>query len=52
VFQDFRDRWIGEGERQYIRKLLKKCQNDVSKASTVSGLDRSYIYKLKRRHAL
>jgi len=51
-FKDFRERWIDQGEREYVSKLLERHQRNVSAAAEAAGLDRTYIYRLIRKHGL
>jgi DNA-binding NtrC family response regulator len=47
-FRDFRD----ELEREYVRRLLERHRGNAVLAAHESGLDRTYIYRLARKHAL
>jgi two-component system, NtrC family, response regulator GlrR len=49
-FKDFRDRWGDLGEREYLRRLLDRTNKSTSQASKEAGLDRTYLYRLLRRH--
>jgi len=51
-FKEFRERWIDEGEREYVGRLLERHQRNVSAAAEAAGLDRTYIYRLIRKHGL
>jgi transcriptional regulator with GAF, ATPase, and Fis domain len=51
-FKEFRERWIDQGEREYVGKLLDRHQRNVSAAAETAGLDRTYIYRLIRKHGL
>jgi transcriptional regulator with GAF, ATPase, and Fis domain len=51
-FKDFRERWIEDGEREYLRRLLDRHGRNVSAAAGEAGLDRTYLYRLIRKHSL
>ncbi len=39
-------------EREYLKKLLKLSEGNISKASRLSGKTRAEIYRLLRKHGL
>ncbi|WP_027182385.1 sigma-54-dependent transcriptional regulator [Oleidesulfovibrio alaskensis] len=47
-FFTFRDNMF----RDYLRELLRRTDNDIAAACAMSGLSRSYLYDLLRRHGL
>ena len=51
-FKDVRDRWLDHLEREYMRAMVAKHQRDTSAIAQASGLDRSYVYRLLRKHEL
>jgi transcriptional regulator with GAF, ATPase, and Fis domain len=51
-FKEFRERWIEQGEREYVRRLLERHGRNVSLAAEQAGLDRTYVYRLIRKHGL
>ena len=51
-FKEFRERWIDHGEREYLRRLLERHGRNVSAAAEAAGLDRTYVYRLIRKHGL
>jgi transcriptional regulator with GAF, ATPase, and Fis domain len=51
-FKDFRERWIDHGEREYLRRLLDRHARNVALAAEAASLDRTYIYRLMRKHGL
>ena len=50
-YKEFRERWIDLGEREYVQRLLKHHRS-VAAASREAGLDRTYLYRLIRKHDL
>ncbi len=51
-FRTFREQWIGHGERAFLRDLLARHQNNVAAAAKEAEIDRTYMYRLIRKHAL
>jgi transcriptional regulator with GAF, ATPase, and Fis domain len=51
-FKEFRERWIDHGEREYVRRLLERNGRNVAVAAEAAGLDRTYVYRLIRKHDL
>jgi transcriptional regulator with GAF, ATPase, and Fis domain len=51
-YQQARDRVLAEFERRYVEQLLKAHQGNVSAAARSSGIDRTYLHRLMRRHGL
>jgi transcriptional regulator with GAF, ATPase, and Fis domain len=52
AFKDFREAWIDAGEREYIRRLLLRHDRNVAAAAREAEVDRTYIYRLIRKHEL
>lgn len=52
AFKDVRDRWLDHLEREYMRGMLAKYNRDTSAIAQAAGLDRSYVYRLLRKHEL
>jgi len=51
-FKDFRERWIDQGEADYVRRLLARHGGNVVAAAREAGLNRSHLYRLIKKHAL
>ncbi len=51
-FKDFRERWIELGEREYLRRLLLRTNRSSSAASREAGLERTYLYRLIKKHGV
>ena len=49
-FKEFRERWIDHGEREYLQRLLERHGRNVPAAAEAAGLDRTYVYRLIRKH--
>ena len=51
-YKDFRERWQDLGEREYLRRLMMRTGRISSVASRESGLDRTYLYRLLKKHGV
>jgi two-component system, NtrC family, response regulator GlrR len=51
-FKEFRERWIELGEREYLRRLMKRTGRSSGAASRDAGLERTYLYRLLKKHGV
>jgi transcriptional regulator with GAF, ATPase, and Fis domain len=51
-YKRLRESTFAQIEREYLRALLAQYRRNVSAAAQASGLNRSYLHRLIRRHAL
>jgi two-component system, NtrC family, response regulator GlrR len=51
-FAEARDLVLAEFERRYVEQLLRVHRGNVSAAARASGIDRTYLHRLMRRHGL
>jgi two-component system response regulator GlrR len=51
-FKEAREAWTDHFDREYVRQLLERHSRDVGAAANAAGVDRTYIYRLIRRHRL
>jgi two-component system response regulator GlrR len=51
-FSAFREQWINHGERAFLQALLDRHQRNIAAAAREAGLDRTYVYKLLRKHGM
>ncbi|HEY8075022.1 MAG TPA: sigma 54-interacting transcriptional regulator, partial [Labilithrix sp.] len=51
-FKEFRERWIEHGEREYLRRLMLRTNRSSSAASREAGLERTYLYRLLKKHGV
>ncbi|MBX3219902.1 MAG: sigma 54-dependent Fis family transcriptional regulator [Labilithrix sp.] len=51
-FKEFRERWIDLGEREYLRRLMLRTSRSSSAASREAGLERTYLYRLIKKHGV
>jgi len=49
-FKVVRDRWLEHLEAQYLRAMVERYQRDTDAIAKAAGLDRSYVYRLLRKH--
>ena len=52
TFRAFREQWIGQGERAFLRVLLDRHDSNVAAAAKEAGIDRTYMYRLMRKYGL
>ena len=51
-FKEARRRGLGALERQYVEGILARHDRNVRAAAEASGIDRTYLHRLIRRHGL
>jgi two-component system, NtrC family, response regulator GlrR len=51
-FKEFREKWIELGEREYLRRLMLRTNRSSSTASREAGLERTYLYRLIKKHGI
>lgn len=51
-FKEFREKWIELGEREYLRRLMARTNRSSSVASRTAGLERTYLYRLIKKHGV
>ena len=51
-FKEFRERWIHLGEREYLIRLMKRTGRSSGAASRDAGLERTYLYRLLKKHGV
>ena len=51
-FRVFRERWVDQGEREYVQRLLERHHRNVAAAAQEAEVDRTYLYRLVRKHSL
>jgi DNA-binding NtrC family response regulator len=51
-FKEFRERWIELGEREYLRRLMRRTNRSSGAASREAGLERTYLYRLLKKHGV
>lgn len=50
--REARDVWMDMLERDYVGRLLNRCRHNVPAAAQIAGVNRTYIYRLIRKHNL
>jgi transcriptional regulator with PAS, ATPase and Fis domain len=51
-FKTFREEWIDQGECEYVRRLLEEYKRDVPAVAQAAGLNRTYVYRLIKKHGI
>jgi two-component system response regulator GlrR len=51
-YKDFREKWQDLGEHEYLKRLMLRTGRISSVASRESGLDRTYLYRLLKKHGV
>ena len=51
-FKEFREQWIELGEREYLRRLMQRTNRSSGTASREAGLERTYLYRLIKKHGV
>ena len=52
AFRDYRGKLVSDAENLYLRELLKRAEGSVEKACQISGLGRTRLYNLLKKHGL
>lgn len=51
-FRIFREKWIDRGEREYLIHMLARHDRNVAALAREACVNRTYIYRLMRKHGL
>ena len=51
-FRVFRERWMDVGEREYLTKMLDRHKRNIPALAEAAGVNRTYIYRIMRKHKL
>ena len=51
-YREVRQRWLDYFERHYFAELLARHDRDVRAAAREAGVDRTYVYRIIKRHDL
>ena len=52
TFREFRNQAVEQAEKDYMLRLLRKCEGDIASAISISGLGRTRLYNLLKKHGL
>lgn len=52
AYKEFRESWVDSGEKEYVRRLLLRHDRNVAAAAREAEVDRTYVYRLIRKHEL
>jgi DNA-binding NtrC family response regulator len=50
--KEARDRWVAPMEREYLLRVVKRCNGDLDKAAEEAGIHRKSLERLLRQHGL
>jgi len=51
-FKSFREAWIEHGEQRYLTRLIAAHAGDMTAALRAAEIDRTYLFRLKRKYKL
>lgn len=51
-FKNFRDDVVSEAEKNYFQQLMKQTQGSIKEACQISGLGRTRLYTLLKKHSI
>lgn len=52
LFRDYRNEQISRAEREYLWRLVECCGADPAKAMRISGLSKTRLYELLKKHGI
>ena len=50
--KEARERWVAPMEREYLLRLLTRCEGDLDRAAAEAGIHRKSLERLLRQHSL
>ena len=50
--KEARERWVAPMEREYLLRLMKRCDGDLDRAAADAGVHRKSLERLLRQHGL
>ncbi|MFI5289488.1 MAG: sigma 54-interacting transcriptional regulator, partial [Polyangia bacterium] len=51
-YRDNKERWEIEFEKRYLTWLMQRAQGNISRAAREADMDRKYLHKLLKKHAI
>jgi DNA-binding NtrC family response regulator len=51
-YRDNKEQWENEFERRYLAWLMQRAQGNISRAAREADMDRKYLHKLLKKHAI
>ncbi|MFT3841560.1 MAG: sigma 54-dependent Fis family transcriptional regulator [Myxococcaceae bacterium] len=51
-FKDAKDKLLAAFERDYLKDLMRRCNDNVSRAAREAGIDRVHLHRLLKKHAV
>jgi transcriptional regulator with GAF, ATPase, and Fis domain len=51
-YRDSKEKWEREFEKRYLQWLMQRAQGNISRAARDADMDRKYLHKLLKKHAI
>jgi transcriptional regulator with GAF, ATPase, and Fis domain len=51
-YRDNKERWENDFEKRYLTWLMERAQGNISRAAREADMDRKYLHKLLKKHAI
>jgi DNA-binding NtrC family response regulator len=51
-YRDNKERWENDFEKRYLTWLMDRAQGNISRAAREADMDRKYLHKLLKKHAI
>jgi DNA-binding NtrC family response regulator len=51
-YRDNKEQWENEFEKRYLAWLMQRAQGNISRAAREADMDRKYLHKLLKKHAI
>jgi transcriptional regulator with GAF, ATPase, and Fis domain len=51
-YRDNKERWENEFEKRYLKWLMQRAEGNISRAAREADMDRKYLHKLLKKHAI
>ncbi len=51
-YRENKEQWENEFEKRYLSWLMERAQGNISRAAREADMDRKYLHKLLKKHAI
>ena len=51
-YRENKEQWENEFEKRYLTWLMQRAQGNISRAAREADMDRKYLHKLLKKHAI